>query len=108
MDLIREGVDYYNTLSEMKKTALPYFPMGFTQFGEKTVSAGLKNGKKIYLAAWNLKGEQELIVPIAEGVRSAKIAYPTQTAVQLENTQQGLKFTCPNTPCAVFVELETL
>ncbi|MBR5570267.1 MAG: hypothetical protein IKW10_05155 [Oscillospiraceae bacterium] len=74
MDLIREGVAYYNTLSEMKKTALPYFSMGFTQFGEKTVVAGLKNDNKIYLAVWNLEGEKELFVPIAEGVKDAKIA----------------------------------
>ena len=58
MDLIREGVAYYNALSEMKKTAHPYFPLGFTTFGEKTVCAGLKNDNKIYLAIWNLKGEK--------------------------------------------------
>ncbi|MBR5569339.1 MAG: alpha-galactosidase [Oscillospiraceae bacterium] len=108
MDLIREGVEYYNTLSEMKKTALPYFPMGFTQFGEKTVCAGLKNDNKIYLAVWNLKGEQELFVPIAEGVNTAKIAYPTVTSVQLENTKDGLKLTCPQNPCAVFLEITTM
>jgi hypothetical protein len=64
MDLIREGVAYYNTLSEMKKTAVPYFPMGFTNFGDSIVCAGLKEDNKIYLAVWNLKGEQEIIVPI--------------------------------------------
>ena len=107
MDLIREGVDYYNTLSEMKKTALPYFPMGFTSFGEKTVSAGLKDGNKIYLAVWNLQGEKELFVPITEGVGDARIAYPTQTSVKLETTEQGLKLTCPKNPCAVFLEITT-
>ena len=105
MDLIREGVAYYNTLSDMKKTALPYFPMGFTQFGEKTVAAGLKNDNKIYLAVWNLEGEKELFVPIAEGVKDAKIAYPTVTSVELYTSADGICLTCPQTPCAVFLEI---
>ena len=106
MDLIREGVDYYNTLSDMKKTALPYFPMGFTQFGEKTVAAGLKNDNKIYLAVWNLQGEKELFIPITEGVKDAKIAYPTVTSVDLSTSADGICLTCPQTPCAVFLEIE--
>ncbi|MBE6982030.1 MAG: alpha-galactosidase [Ruminococcaceae bacterium] len=105
MDLIREGVDYYNTLSEMKKTALPYFPMGFTSFGEKTVAAGLKNGNNIYLAVWNLTGEQELFIPITEGIGKAKIAYPNVTPVELSTSTDGIHLTCPQTPCAVFLEI---
>lgn len=105
IDLIREGVEYYNTLSEMKKTALPYFPMGFTNFGENTVSAGLKNGNKIYLAVWNLNGEREIFVPITETVTDAKIAYPTKTSVKLDVCTDGIRLTCAETPCAAFLEL---
>ena len=105
MDLIWEGVAYYNTLSEMKKTALPYFPIGFTNFGEKTVCAGLKNDNKIYLAVWNLKGEKENFIPIAEPITDAKIAYPAKTSVQLNLCNEGIQLTCPETPCAVFLEV---
>ena len=105
MNLIREGVTYYNTLSEIKKTALPYFPMGFTNFGDKVVCAGLKNENKIYLAVWNLKGEKEIVVPIAEDITDAKIAYPTKTSVQLQTCKNGLQLTFPETPCAVFLEI---
>ena len=105
MDLICEGVAYYNTLSEMKKTALPYFPLGFTTFGEKAVCAGLKNDNKIYLAVWNLKGEKEIVVPIAEDITDAKITYPTKSAVQLNVCNDIIQLTCPETPCAVFLEI---
>ena len=105
MDLIREGVAYYNTLSEMKKTATPYFPMGFTNFGDSIVCAGLKKDDKIYLAVWNLKGEKEVVVPIAENITAAQISYPTQTSVKLNLCKSGLQLTCPETPCAVFLEL---
>lgn len=105
MDLIREGVAYYNTLSEAKKTAVPYFPMGFTRFGDKTVCAGLKNDKQIYLAVWNLAGEGNVSVPVQEKILKAKIAYPSSTQVSLCVTDSGLDVVCPQTPCAVFVEL---
>ena len=106
MDLIQEGVAYYNTLSEMKKSALPYFPLGFTRFGEKIVSAGLKKDNKIYLAVWNLEGERELFVPIVEGVKDAKIAYPSVTSVELSTSANGICLTCcTQTPCAVFLEI---
>lgn len=104
MDLIREGVTYYNSLSPMKKTALPYFPIGFTNFGDKVVCAGLKNENKIYLAVWNLKGEENIFIPISETVTDAQIAYPTKTSVQLQACKDGLQLTCPETPCAVFLE----
>lgn len=105
MDLIREGVSYYNTLSEMKKTATPYFPMGFTNFGDSIVCAGLKNDSKIHLAVWNLKGEQEIVIPITEGITDVEIAYPTNTSVQLHLSQDSIRLTCPETPCAVFLEI---
>ena len=105
MNLIREAVTYYNTLSEIKKTALPYFPMGFTNFGDKVVCAGLKNENKIYLAVWNLKGDENIFIPIPENITDAKIAYPTKTSVHLQTCKDGLQLTCPETPCAVFLEM---
>ena len=50
MDLITEGVTYYNSLTAMKKRAMPYFPNGFTGFGAEQICAGLRDCNKIYLA----------------------------------------------------------
>lgn len=105
MNLIREGVEYYNTLSKTKKAALPYFPMGFTKFGDKTVCASLKSSNKIYLAVWNLNGEKEMVVPITENITDAKITYPVKTSVELNLCREGIQLTCPKTPCAVFLEI---
>lgn len=106
LELIREGVTYYNTLSEMKKIATPYFPMGFTNFGDSIVCAGLKTDKKLYLAVWNLAGEQEVNIPVAENIKNAKIAYPTKTSVKLDLCKNGIQLTCTETPCAVFLEID--
>ena len=105
MDLIREGVAYYNTLSDMKRTATPYFPIGFTNFGDSIVCSGLKADNKIYLAVWNLTGKKELFVPITEAIIDAKIVYPTQTSVQLDFCRDSIQLTCPENPCAVFMEI---
>lgn len=105
MDLIREGVAYYNTLSAVKKTATPYFPMGFTGFGDRAVCAGLKNGNRVYLAAWNLNNARSICVPFREKIAEAKIAYPTNTSVHICSHDRGLDIIYPESPSAVFLEI---
>jgi len=77
LSLIREGVRYYTSMVADKKNALPYLPIGFTKFGKKLVASGLLCDKKLYLAVWNLGGEREVEIPLADvAPKSAKIAYP--------------------------------
>ncbi|MBQ8196740.1 MAG: alpha-galactosidase [Clostridia bacterium] len=76
-ELVKEGVDYFNSFSSDKKTALPVFPTGFTAFGDKFVTAGLKNGKKIRLAVWNLSGEDFTVnAPLEGNIKAVKVGYP--------------------------------
>ena len=42
------------------------------------MACGLKYLNKIYLALWNLKGENKAIIPINEKVISVKVGYPMQ------------------------------
>ena len=74
--LVREGIAYYNKLTPIKKTALPYFPLGFTSFGAPYVSCGLQTYGKIYLAVWNLGAEREVCIPVLEGIRAVTVGYP--------------------------------
>ncbi len=105
LKLIRDGVEYYNSLSEMKKTALPYFPLGFTKFGDSAVCAGLKNGNSVYLAVWNLNNVRSLHIPFTEKVLEAKIAYPSVTSTFLCRNDRGLDVIFPSQKCAVFLEI---
>jgi len=86
---VKEGVEYYNSLTEAKKNATPYFPMGFTRFGDDLVVCGFETGEKIYLAVWNLAKEgREVNIPlIGKSITNAKIAYPSssQTPFNVEN-----------------------
>ena len=75
-ELIREGIRCYRRIAEFKKRALPIFPLGFTDFNKDCVAAGLKDGKKIYLAVWHLKGELTVCVPFEDEIKCAKVVYP--------------------------------
>lgn len=105
LKLIRDGVDYYNTLSEIKKTALPYFPLGFAEFGDNAVCAGLKNEKSVYLAVWNLNNVRSVHIPFAEKIVDAQIAYPSTTNAFLCRNDRGLDVIFPSPKSAVFLEI---
>lgn len=105
LSLIKEGVDYYNTLSEMKKRALPYFPNGFTRFGDKTVCSGLRDGNQLYLGAWALQGETSVTINLDLPVKEVKIGYPSASDAIAEIVTEGVKVTFPETNMAVFLEV---
>ena len=75
--LVKEGVKYYNSIRAAKKKALPYLPLGFTNFGNTLVASGLLTDERLYLAVWNLGGDKKVSIPL-EGVapKVAKVAYP--------------------------------
>ena len=95
--LIKEGVDYYNSITEDKLNAVPYLPKGYTDFGDTFVSCGLKTEKKIYLAVWNLNGDRSVKLPLPEvKAESVKVAYPCRQmgdfGVTLENGTLDIVF----------------
>lgn len=103
--LIREGIAYYHSLTEMKKRSLPCFPNGFTHFGDKSVCAGLRDGNKIYLAVWNLEEEGPVTVNIPH-ITAAVFAYPTSSAAVLTWDAQALTVCFPHSASAAFLEIE--
>jgi alpha-galactosidase len=88
--LIREGITYFNKLSEVKAEALPYLPFGFTDFTQKQVACGLLRGDTLYLAVWNLGGG-DVTVPLERVAREAVVAYPAGADTKL--TVDGDKVT---------------
>ena len=81
-DIVKEGVEYYNSLRQIKKQALPYMPTGFTKFGEKLVVSGLLTEDKLYLAVWNLGGDRDVTVQLCDiSPKSVSVAFPKANAV---------------------------
>ncbi|MBQ8689906.1 MAG: alpha-galactosidase [Clostridia bacterium] len=94
--LVREGVEYYNSISNEKKRALPYLPCGLTSFGSPYVASGFKTDKKLYLAVWNISGNGAVQIQLPEITPSSvRVAYPkcNDLAVRLENDTLTINFT---------------
>lgn len=106
LSLVQEGVAYYQSLTEMKKRAVPYFPNGFTRFGEPAVCAGLKDANRLYLAFWALQGQTTVTAKTEAPVKHIKIGYPSASGITAAITETGIRVTFPNTDMAVFLEVE--
>jgi alpha-galactosidase len=106
LELVKEGVKYYNTLTPFKKEALPYFPLGLTTMDETTVSSGLIKGKSIRLAVYNLDGELKKDIPLSGEILSARVGYPASSTVTLEHKNNVLSVDFTRERQAVFVEVE--
>ncbi|MBE5752635.1 MAG: hypothetical protein E7343_01030 [Clostridiales bacterium] len=105
LEFVKEGVEYYKTLSVEKKKALPYFPNGFTRFGDENVVAGFETEQMIYLAVWGIK-ETTVKTGVQVSVEKVKITYPLASSVKIsvENGMIVVKF--EKAPNAVFLEIK--
>ena len=66
--LVKEALDYYKTIRQDIKTALPFWPIGLSKYEDEWVAMGLRstNTNKIYLAVWRREGgNKECVLPIA-------------------------------------------
>ena len=106
--LVQEGVEYYNTLTADKKKAMPYFPLGFTKFGDDLVVSGLKTQDKIYLAVWNLSDTSKAInIPFdGEEIVGADIAYPKKALTKYTASKNALTVCFESGKCARFFEIQ--
>ena len=104
--LIKEGVEYYNSLTEYKKKALPYLPKGFTHFGAEQVVSGFKCDDKIFLAAWCLGETLKMEIPLKEGIIDVKITYPSDAGAAYTYTENTLAVEFESSNSAVFFEIK--
>ena len=105
LSLVREGVAFYETLTEVKKRALPIFPWGFTRFGAKQVCAGLRDGNTVHLAVWCLGDDLCADIPLPGKITEAKIAYPSSPAAAVSTEGKHLRVAFDRPGTAVFVRV---
>lgn len=93
--LVKQGVEYYNSLTPAKKVALPVFPLGFADFHNRYTCAGFTANNKLYLAVWSTGGGEQLDIPVGTCYNSAKISYPGNDflAYELKNGVLTVRFT---------------
>ncbi len=106
LSLVRDGVEYYKTFSDVKHTALPFFPLGFTHFGDKQVAAGFRNADKVWLAVWCLSDETVIDIDMGADIASAKLAYPSVPNADFTAVGSNLHIVFERARTAAFFEIE--
>lgn len=103
--LVKEGVEYFNTLSKVKEQSLPFMPDGFCNFGDTLVVSGLRKDKTIYLAVWNLGEAGEQQIELGECIEHAQISYPRENKLPYSVSRSSLKISFTEDYQARFFEI---
>ena len=82
--LVKEGIEYYKSIRQDIKKALPVWPNGFATSLDHFLCAGWKVEGKSYLAVWRRYGEtSEYDIPLekltgGKPVKEVRLAYPKE------------------------------
>ncbi len=60
-ELVREGIQFYKSIRQDIKTALPSWPVGLAENTDKLLCTALKTDDKAYLAVWRRGGEEDAL-----------------------------------------------
>jgi alpha-galactosidase len=105
LNLVKDGVDYYNSLTPAKKKGLPKFPIGFNSFTKDFIVAGFETDEKLYLAVWNMGEELHREIPL-KNYKTAVCAYPKANTLKYEYNNDTLTIEFTEKYQARFFELE--
>ena len=106
LSLIKEGIAYYKSIADVKKRALPYMPEGLTDFRQDRVVSGFTADGRLYLAVWYLRGQPNFTVEIPEGIRSVKLAYPSDSDTEVSFKDTALSLSFKRSEGAIFLEID--
>lgn len=93
--LVKEALDCYKSIRQELRQAVPFWPLGLSQYGDSWVSMGLRAGKKSYLAVWRRNAPEDtcsLPVRYLQGKNvSARLLYPAESPCEFSwNKASGL------------------
>ncbi len=108
LELVKEGICYYNSLSKIKNKAFPYFPLGFSSYYDKHVSSGLIYNNMVYLAIWNLDGSYDFEIPMKRNIKNIKVGYPKNTSVKYGYNDNILNVKFNKKEQGLFLEIELM
>lgn len=102
--LVKEGVSFYDSLTEDKLQSLPYLPLGFTDFSQQRIASGYISKNTLYLAVWNLDNIGEFAIPLEKtwDIESVEIGYPKKNDTKYAIENNVLKVVFEQKYCARF------
>lgn len=107
LSLIKESNFYHRKIKDLKLKALPYMPLGFCKFFDKTIAFGLKTEELLILCVYNLGGDRQKTIPL-KGVSAkfAQISFPKNNNTKYNLTKEGLKLEFESDECARVFEIK--
>lgn len=108
--LVKEGLDYYKEIRQDIRQAVPFWPLGFSDFASPWSALGLRAGKKNYLAVWRRGGEETQTLPVSHLACencTIRIAYPKDSQGECAwNKDNGtISVRMPKSPMACIIEI---
>lgn len=101
---VRDAIRYYKTLRSQLKTALPFWPLGLSQFTDEWVALGMQSEDgKTWLAVWRREGtKKHCELPLA-GLKGTVIqGYPSSIQYATKWDDEILTVTMPQRSAAIF------
>ena len=82
--LVKEGIDYYKSIRQNIKKAMPVWPIGFADNLDHWLAFALKTENKAYLAVWRRGGDDRMQIPLDSiwqdgACGRIKLTYPKQS-----------------------------
>lgn len=74
-ELIKEALDLYKKSSAIRINALPYFPIGLSNYNDKYLAFGFRNNKEGYLCVYSMSNNKEISFNL-NNIKTLKLVYP--------------------------------
>ncbi len=104
---VSTGISLYkNVMASFIPQAVPFFPLGMPAMADSisTVSAGLRHGKKEYIAVWRLQGNGKVLIP-TEANATMKLVYPQNLNIKVAKVQKLIEISFPDKYMAAIIEV---
>lgn len=95
--LIEEALDYYKTIRQDIKCAVPFWPLGLADVTDTWLSLGLRNGIRNYLAVWRNGDERDICTMKISHLKGRELtircAYPSTEDCRYSWNKESGEFT---------------
>ena len=104
-NIVKDAVSLYKQIREDVSKALPFYPLGLTQYGDKFLCTAYDLEDKVRICVWNTSDENVTKFIPLENAKQAKILYPSVcNYAEAEVAADGIKVKLKKNT-AVFLEI---
>ena len=105
LQALKEGVDCFKRIREEIPVSVPFYPIGIPKHGDGLFCVGFQYASCRRIAVWCAdEAQKEMLLPLS--CRSARVLYPSDTAIRVTVEKDGLKLRFVAAYTAAVIELD--